>query len=106
MADANNWGAHREVLNFINGHYVPSALGKTFPDMSPVDGRQIATVHEAGRVEVDAAVQAARAALKGPWGKLPVAERMAFAPTPVPKRRPAWSTATRRRRLPGCQAPR
>ena len=78
MADANNWGAHREVLNFINGHYVPSALGKTFPDMSPVDGRQIATVHEAGRDEVDAAVQAARAALKGPWGKLPVAERMAL----------------------------
>ena len=78
MADTQQWGAHREVLNFINGHYVPAASGKTFRDMSPVDGRQIATVHEAGQAEVDAAVQAARAALKGPWGKLPVAERMAL----------------------------
>ncbi len=68
----------RPVLHFINGEYVPSQSGKTFADFSPVDGAQIAVVQEAGQVEVDAAVAAARAALKGPWGKLTTPERMAL----------------------------
>lgn len=68
----------REILNFINGKYVPSASGKLFDDRSPVDNRVIARVHEAGRAEVDAAVAAARAALSGPWGRMPVAERAAM----------------------------
>ncbi|WP_142808885.1 2-hydroxymuconic semialdehyde dehydrogenase [Tepidiphilus olei] len=63
----------KEISNFIKGEFV--ATGKTFEKRSPVDGRVIALVHEAGQAEVDAAVQAARAALKGPWGKLTVAER-------------------------------
>ena len=33
-------------------------------------------MHEAGRAEVNAAVAAARAALKGPWGRMTVAERV------------------------------
>ena len=68
----------REVLNFINGRYARSSDGKTFAGVSPATGAQIAVIHEAGRADVDAAVQAARAALKGPWGKMPVAERMAL----------------------------
>ncbi|WP_142804799.1 2-hydroxymuconic semialdehyde dehydrogenase [Tepidiphilus sp. J10] len=64
----------KEISNFVNGAFV--ATGKTFEKRSPVDGRVIALVHEAGQAEVDAAVQAARAALKGPWGKLTVAERV------------------------------
>ncbi|MHC2997498.1 2-hydroxymuconic semialdehyde dehydrogenase [Tepidiphilus succinatimandens] len=63
----------KEIRNFIDGAFV--ATGKTFEKRSPVDGQVIALVHEAGQAEVDAAVQAARAALKGPWGKLTVAER-------------------------------
>ncbi|MBI5781710.1 MAG: 2-hydroxymuconic semialdehyde dehydrogenase [Rhodocyclales bacterium] len=63
----------KEIRNFIDGAFV--ATGKTFEKRSPVDGRVIALVHEAGQAEVDAAVRAARAALKGPWGKLTVAER-------------------------------
>jgi aminomuconate-semialdehyde/2-hydroxymuconate-6-semialdehyde dehydrogenase len=63
----------QEIRNFIDGAFV--ATGKTFEKRSPVDGRVIALVHEAGQAEVDAAVQAARAALKGPWGKLTVTER-------------------------------
>jgi aminomuconate-semialdehyde/2-hydroxymuconate-6-semialdehyde dehydrogenase len=63
----------REYKNFIRGEYV--ATTRTFEDRSPVDGSLVATVHEAGQAEVDAAVAAARAALKGPWGKLSVAQR-------------------------------
>lgn len=63
----------KEIRNFIDGAFV--ATGKTFEKRSPVDGQVIALVHEAGQAEVDAAVRAARAALKGPWGKLTVAER-------------------------------
>lgn len=65
----------KEIKHFINGAFVGSASGRTFEDINPANGQVIGRVHEAGRPEVDAAVKAARAALKGPWGKLTVAER-------------------------------
>ncbi len=68
----------QEIKHFINGEFVSSASGKTFANINPATNQQIGTVHEAGKAEVDAAVAAARAALKGPWGKMPVAERMAI----------------------------
>ncbi len=68
----------KEVLNFIDGHYVPSAGGKTFPNRNPVDGSVVSQVHEAGQEEVNAAVKAARAALEGPWGSMPTPERAAL----------------------------
>ncbi len=70
--------ALREVKHFIDGRFVPSESGRTFDDISPVDGSRIAIVHEAGRGEVDAAVRAARAALAGPWGRMPMPERVAL----------------------------
>ena len=70
--------AYREVFNFIDGRFEPSSEGRTFAGVSPVDGRQVAVIHEAGRADVEAAVKAARAALKGPWGRMPQAERMAI----------------------------
>ncbi len=76
MATSGNTA--REVLHFINGQYVKSASGKTFADISPVDGHVVATVHEGGKAEVDAAVAAARAALNGPWGKMTTPDRMAL----------------------------
>ncbi|MCC6867994.1 MAG: 2-hydroxymuconic semialdehyde dehydrogenase [Burkholderiales bacterium] len=66
------------MLNFINGAYVGNASGKTYEKRNPVDNSLIAMVHEAGQPEVDAAVTAARAALRGPWGKLSVNERCAM----------------------------
>ncbi|WP_454839878.1 2-hydroxymuconic semialdehyde dehydrogenase [Pseudomonas hormoni] len=65
----------KEIKHYINGAFVGSASGRTFEDINPANGQVIARVHEAGRSEVDAAVQAARAALKGPWGKMNVSER-------------------------------
>ncbi len=64
------------IRHFINGEFVESAAGKTFEKRSPVDDRVIATVCEAGSAEVDAAVSAARAALRGDWGRLNVAQRV------------------------------
>ncbi len=61
---------------YINGQFVTSK--KQFEKRSPVDGSLVATVHEADKAMVDDAVKAARAALKGPWGKMPVAQRMAL----------------------------
>ncbi|RMF09088.1 MAG: 2-hydroxymuconic semialdehyde dehydrogenase [Alphaproteobacteria bacterium] len=65
-----------DVLHFINGEYTEGTSGATFENRSPVDGSLIGLVHEAKEAEVDAAVQAARAALKGPWGRMPLAERV------------------------------
>jgi aminomuconate-semialdehyde/2-hydroxymuconate-6-semialdehyde dehydrogenase len=63
-----------ERKNYINGRFVGS--NKQFTKMSPVDGSEVAIVHEADRGMVDEAVQAARAALKGPWGRMPLQERV------------------------------
>src|SRR5262245_18133935 len=66
----------KDILNFINGEFVKNTSGLTFSDRNPVENSVIGTVYEAGRPEVDAAVAAAKAALKGPWGKLSVVDRV------------------------------
>ncbi len=63
------------LLNFIDGAFVPAASGRTFENRSPVDNRLIGIVAEAGAPEVDAAVRAARQALRGPWGGMDIAKR-------------------------------
>jgi aminomuconate-semialdehyde/2-hydroxymuconate-6-semialdehyde dehydrogenase len=60
--------------NFINGEFVATA--KTFENRAPVDNHVIGLVHEAGQAEVDAAVHAARKALKGDWGRMSVVKRV------------------------------
>lgn len=69
-------GAPGRLRLFIDGEFVDAASGRVFPDVSPVDGRVIAEVAEAGAEDVDRAVQAARRALKGPWGTMPVQARL------------------------------
>ena len=63
-----------DILNFINGEFV--ATGKWFENRTPTTNAVIGRVAEAGKAEVDAAVAAARAALKGPWGQMTLAERV------------------------------
>ena len=63
----------RQLPNFINGKFVET--GNTFDVLYPITGEVTAQAHTAGKAEVDAAVAAARAALNGPWGKMPQAER-------------------------------
>lgn len=66
----------KEFKNFINGDFVASAAQKTFENRNPVDNSIIGMVHEAGEVEVNAAVSAAKQALEGPWGKMTQAQRI------------------------------
>ena len=63
-------GNVREFLNFIDGKFTAGTTGRTFDDINPINRTLVAKVHEAGRAEVDAAVQAARRALTGEWGRM------------------------------------
>ena len=59
----------------IDGGPVTSGTQRTFENRSPVDGSLVSPVAEAGADEVDAAVTAAKRALRGPWAGLSVADR-------------------------------
>jgi len=61
------------IQNYIDGEFVSG--GREFADVNPADGTVIAHVAEADREQVDAAVQSARRALQGEWGRLSVRER-------------------------------
>jgi len=66
----------QQINHFINGEFVLSADNKQFGKRSPVDHRIIAQISEAGKVDVDLAVQAARTALKGEWGQFTMEQRV------------------------------
>ncbi len=72
---ANATGGNTVVRNFINGEYRESSSAATFPNVDPCTGNTFGVVHEATREDVDAAVQAARAALTGPWARMSEKER-------------------------------
>ena len=63
----------KSFQNYINGKFVRGKGG--FADVNPADGSVIAEVTEADHGMVDDAVQAARKALRGEWGRLGVRER-------------------------------
>jgi len=64
-----------EFKHFINGQFVASSNGATFENRAPVNNSLIGMVCEASSEDVDAAVIAAKAALKGPWGEMTQAQR-------------------------------
>ncbi len=73
----NERGISLKLLqNYINGRFVSGA--REFADVNPADGSVIAQVCEADRAMVDEAVAAARRALAGEWGCLPLAKRAAM----------------------------
>jgi phenylacetaldehyde dehydrogenase len=60
----------------INGKWVESASGKTFPTYDPSTGEVLARIAEGDREDIDRAVKAARAAFEtGPWPSLTSSER-------------------------------
>jgi len=61
--------------NYINGEFRPSSNGKTMDVVNPATEEVIAQVPASTKDDVDAAVQAARAAFEGPWSKLSARER-------------------------------
>ena len=66
----------RTYQMYINGEWVDSASGKTFPVYDPSTEEVIAYVPDANAEDVDGAVKAAREAFdSGPWGKTTAQER-------------------------------
>lgn len=63
----------RSTRNYVNGEFVET--GRCFDNICPINGQVLAQVHEADAALVDRAVQAARQALDGPWGKTSPEER-------------------------------
>jgi aldehyde dehydrogenase (NAD+) len=63
-------GHQRKFNHFINGQHVASADGAQFAVISPATGETLATVAQAGKPDVDAAVAAARRAFPL-WSALP-----------------------------------
>ena len=60
----------------INGKWVDSASGKTFPTYDPSTGEVLARVTEGDKEDIDRAVKSARAAFEtGPWSRLTASER-------------------------------
>jgi aminomuconate-semialdehyde/2-hydroxymuconate-6-semialdehyde dehydrogenase len=66
-----------EFKNFIDGQFV-SGRGESYPNHFPTTGEVIGEFRAADRSQVDAAVGAARAALRGSWGTMSVPERVAL----------------------------
>jgi acyl-CoA reductase-like NAD-dependent aldehyde dehydrogenase len=67
--------ATREYGLFVNGESAEPASGETRDLAEPATGEPLARVAQATEADVDRAVEAARAALGGPWGKTPPTER-------------------------------
>jgi acyl-CoA reductase-like NAD-dependent aldehyde dehydrogenase len=65
----------REYLLFINGESTEPTVGDLTELTEPATGEPLARVAMASEQDVDRAVDAARAALDGDWGKTPPTER-------------------------------
>src|SRR5215213_9170000 len=65
----------REYGLFVNGELVEPQSGEIRDLTEPATGDALARVALAGDSDVDRAVEAARAAVDGPWGKTPPTER-------------------------------
>ncbi|HEX4298968.1 MAG TPA: aldehyde dehydrogenase family protein, partial [Devosia sp.] len=60
---------------FIGGRWLAPEGGEYLPVENPSDGTEIAQIPRGQKADIDAAVVAARAAMAGPWGRMPAAER-------------------------------
>lgn len=63
---------------YIGGEFAPPADGGMIESIDPSTGEVWAAVAFGGRADIDRAVAAARAALEGPWGRIPGHERAAL----------------------------
>jgi aminomuconate-semialdehyde/2-hydroxymuconate-6-semialdehyde dehydrogenase len=62
--------------HFIRNEFLTGSSGRQFEKRSPVDGSLVGLVPEGGATEVNLAVEAAQAALQGPWRRLTLAQRV------------------------------
>ena len=66
-----------QFRNFIDGAFC-NGHGEAYPNFNPATGDIIGEVHTATTADVNEAVEAARNALNGPWGKFSIPERVAL----------------------------
>src|SRR5205823_1262731 len=59
----------------IGGDWREAQSGKRFPTINPATGDTLLEVAEGDAPDIDLAVQAARRAFEGPWGKMSASER-------------------------------
>jgi acyl-CoA reductase-like NAD-dependent aldehyde dehydrogenase len=59
----------------IGADWREAVSGKRFRSLNPATGESLAEISEGDAADVDLAVQSARQALAGPWGKMSAAER-------------------------------
>lgn len=77
-ADGLATGVRRYDHLFIGGAWVRPEDGGTIDSIDPATGEVWAHVAYGGRADIDRAVAAARAALEGPWRRMPGHERAAL----------------------------
>src|SRR5437899_869697 len=66
----------RQTRMLVDGRWIDSTSGKTFPTLNPATGEVIAHVAEGDRADVDLAVKAARKAFEeGSWRRMNARER-------------------------------
>ena len=61
--------------HIIGGRMVPSVTGETIPVIAPGDGNAFAEIASGAAADISRAVNAARAAFEGGWGRLTATER-------------------------------
>ncbi|WHY89645.1 NAD-dependent succinate-semialdehyde dehydrogenase [Neobacillus cucumis] len=66
-----------ELKMYVNGEWIHSQGGKTFPVKNPSTGKVVALVPNGGRLETNQAITAAEKAFKS-WSKLTAAERAKY----------------------------
>ncbi|OYD09960.1 betaine-aldehyde dehydrogenase [Paludifilum halophilum] len=57
------------------GRWVESQSGEVFDSIDPSTGERLASIYQGDASDIDAAVQAARRALEGPWSRISPSER-------------------------------
>lgn len=64
------------IKNFVNGEYLTSSERSIFRKYSPVNNQPVVDIVEATQADVDAAVRAAKQALRGEWGTFTTDQRV------------------------------
>lgn len=73
MSELNLWFDPTKCL--INGEWVSPASGQVLPLMDPSTGKEIGAIARGGAADIEAAIDAARSAFEGEWGRTPASVR-------------------------------
>ncbi|PAV28889.1 5-carboxymethyl-2-hydroxymuconate semialdehyde dehydrogenase [Virgibacillus profundi] len=66
----------KDISLYINGEFIDAESGKRFENLNPFTNEVINHVAEGDKADINKAVDAAKRAFKGPWGKMKAADRL------------------------------